>query len=121
MGSMSGVDHDISAYRSSCSQEINRIESELHDKKRKLANLMAESRLYKIFKSSQYKERKNSIECAIREIEKRLEELNFEMRIYKSYGLNIPQNLPDYEKIMEIIRARDTKLDIILLVEMGLM
>lgn len=121
MGELSGIKHELQAFRNSCAQEIIGIESEIRDYKRRYAQLNAESKLYKVFRASKYKERKTIIEKKLKELEERLKELKFEMEIYDTYGRKIPQNIPEYQKIIELIESRDRKLDVIMLVEMGLM
>ena len=121
MGEMLGIKHELSTFKNSCTQEIFSIESEIHDFKRKHAELTAASGLYKFFRAPKYKERKIIIEKKLKELEERLKELKFEMEVYKIYGLEIPLDAPNYKKIIELLDDRNRKLDVIMLVEMNLM
>lgn len=121
MGAMSGVEHSLQSFRSSCDEELHRVEREIWDNQRWLSELMEESTMYKIFKGSKYRQRKAHLEKTIEGLEARKKELQLELRIYSEYGLNIPENHPERERFQRIIEARDNKLDIILLVEMGMM
>jgi hypothetical protein len=121
MGSLSGITHNLQEYIRSCNEDISRVSREVSDYKRRLADLTAESRLYKIFKVASYKQRKSVIEETLARLEAQLSDLQLEMNTYKRFGLDVPQNIPSYEKIKNLIEARDSKLDVVFLVEMGLM
>ena len=121
MGQLSGVTHSLQSYRMSCSEELHRVEREIWDNQRSYEKLLAESAMYKIFKGSRYRQRKAQLENTIANLEARKKDLQLELRIYSHYGLEIPTNIPEYERYQAIIEARDNKLDIVMLVEMGMM
>ena len=121
MGEMSGVQHDLQTYKNSCIEDMRNVERDIADNKRRLESVMSESGLYKVFRASKYKQSKSYYEKIISQLEARFRDLQLEMSAYLKFGLDIPENIPEYEKLKELIEARDSKLDIILLVEMGLM
>ena len=121
MGELSGISHSLQEYIRICNDDISRISRDVSDYKRRLADLMAESRLYKIFKVASYKQRKSVIEETLSRLESQLSDLQLELNAYRKFGLDISQDIPAYNKIKDMIEARDGKLDIIMLVEMGMM
>lgn len=122
MGEMSGVTHELKSYIMSCSEEISRVESDIYQTQKALdEHEQAYPGLAKVIHRGKYSKRKEFLQNKLSELKTRQADLELEMKIYKNYGLNPPADLPNREKVMSIIQARDTKMDIVFMVEMGQM
>lgn len=122
MGDLAGITHDLQSYKMSCSEELTRVGCDVVKTKNSLESLEKEYSLVgKLMHRAKYLKRKEFLQNLLADYEKRMGELELEMAVYNHFGLNPPPDIPNRDKIMALIEARDSKMDVVFLVEMGQM
>ena len=121
MGQLSGITHDLQSYKNSCSQEASHVRGDIYDIERKLKELNSASAWERIAHGREIKKRKEYLEQSLHHLKQRLNKLNLEMEIYNRYGLTPPPTAYGYEEMIKQIEEREQKLDIVSMIDLGLM
>lgn len=121
MGQLSGITHDLQSHKNSCLQEASRVRSDIYDIERKLKELDSASAWERITHGREIKRRREVLEESLSKLKQRLNKLDLEMDMYNRYGLNPPPTAYGYEEMMKQIEEREQKLDIVSMIELGLM
>ena len=121
MSHLLNIDHSVDELKSSCIQDIDRIKMDARDVERQLADLEQISGMSKLFHAGQIKKRKQHLLGNLAQYREQLANLNLELKMYKTYGKNIPKDEPNRELLEQLLDKRISKVEIILMVEMGMM
>ncbi len=121
MASELGIDHSVESLKISCNEDISRIQSDVYDYERKLSEVQQVTGMSKLIHGGQIKRRREFLEGEIANRKKKLAELQLEMEIYDRYGKDIPKDAPNYERMKKMLDNRINKLEIVLMIDLGMM
>ena len=121
MSSTLGIDHSVSSLKESCQQDISKVQAEVYDYERKLEEVNKIAGVSKLIHISQIRKRREYLESEIAKLKKKVAELRQEMEMYNRYGKDIPKDAPNYEQLANMLDNRIYKLEIVLMIDLGMM
>lgn len=121
MASELNIDHSVQELKNSCNEEFNQVNFDLREIERKLLSLESVSKMNKLIHHGQIKKRREYLESEIEKLKKKAAELHQEMEMYNKYGKDIPKDAPNYEALIKMLDNRIYKLEICIMIELGMM
>lgn len=111
---------DVEDYIYSCREEIMHVEDELSEIDKKIKEIDNESFSTKLFYHAKLKRRREYLVEQKERVMKRYDKLNDELNFYRKNGLDVSE-MKDAEKYKVYIEDRTTKLNIVNMIELGMM
>lgn len=121
MERMIDIDHDVRSYLMSCSEDVRHFEDEMYRIEKQL-NAMKEITGFKRFVNGRsLKAREEQLKSSYEMWKTKRDNVLYEIEIYKTYGTNPPTTLQNYQKIKDMMIDRVAKMDIVAMIDMGMM
>lgn len=111
---------DVEDYIYSCRDEIWRAKDALDEIDAKIKELDAEPLSSKVFFYGKFKRKREYLLYQREEAQKRYNDLNDELNFYRKHGLDV-SNVEDKERYKYFIEIRTNKLNIVNMIEVGMM
>ena len=103
-----------------CQEELARIRGDINTAKRKLEDLDKTGGFGKLFHIGEIKRKRERLQIEIKDLERKERIVQKEQEYYKKFGTKIPEGEAGKE-MRKLLEARQEKLDILTMIECGLM
>ncbi len=120
MSRMIDIDYEPSQFISSCDEELFRIRGDIHTKQKQLAELDKVTGLNKLFHAGEIKRKRERLQAELSDFERREKIVTKEREYYARFGIKIPEGEAGAE-MRKLFEARQEKLDILTMIDCGLM
>ena len=112
--------YQLDSFKMSCNEELVNVEAEMYKVEQGLKRLKDTPAVERLLHHSKIKQRRAWLEKSYAEYAQRRESLLLEQEVYKRYGLNIPSG-PEFDRVRKLVEARHGKLEIVEMIDCGLM
>ena len=120
MSRMIDIEYSAQNLIQNCQEELARIRGDINSAKRKLEALDSKGGFGKLFHLGEIKRRKESLQIEIKELERKERIVKKEQEYYQRFGTKIPEGEAGKE-MRKLLEARQEKLDILTMIDCGLM
>ena len=120
MSRMIDIEYEPSRLISSCNEDLSRIRSDINSAERNLEKLEKRSGMDKLFHMGEIKRKKEILKREIEDLKRKLAIVEKEREFYSRWGTKIPEGEAGKE-MRKLLEARQEKLDILTMIECGLM
>ncbi len=120
MSRMIDIEYSASQLISNCNEELSHIRSDINSKERNLAALEKRSGMDKLFHMGEIKRKKELLTRELDDLKRKLAIVEKEREYYVRWGTKIPEGEAGKE-MRKLYETRVEKLDILTMIECGLM
>lgn len=120
MSRMIDTEYSAQNFIQNCNEELTRIRSDINTATRKLEALDRTSAFNKILHISEIKRKRERLQTEINKLEIREKIVKKEREYYKRFGTQIPEG-DEGNEMRKLLEERQEKLDIVTMIECGLM
>ena len=114
------VEYDSRQLIYSCNEEISQIMADMNDIKRRLEELNKTGAFDKLFHFVDIKRKKDKLKKEYDRLKQREKIVYKEREFYQKFGTKIPEG-EEWNEMRKLLEARQSKLDIISMIDFGLM
>lgn len=114
-------DHEINEFTESCLEDIRRVNDEIKHLEGKISEFDNIGKFNKLFHSGQIKAELEKLQTTLENTKIKLSQFQQELEMYQTYGKDIPKDMPNYDELSKMMQNRINKLDIIVMIDMGMM
>lgn len=112
--------YEIEDYIRSCREEIRNVKDEIKEVNEKIKEIDAEPFSSKVFFYGKLKRKREFLLYKRESAQKRYNDLNDELNFYRKHGLDV-SNVENKERYKYFIEIRTNKLNIVNMIEVGMM
>ena len=120
MSRMIDIEYEPSRLIASCNEDLSRIRADINSAERSLERLESRSGMDKLFHMGEIKRKKEILKREIDDLKRKQTIVEKEREFYLRWGTKIPEGEAGKE-MRKILEARQEKLDILTMIECGLM
>lgn len=120
MSRLIDIEYEASQLISNCNEELSHIKSEINSKERSLKEVEKRSGMDKLFHMGDIRRKKEMLKKEIDDLKRRQAIVEKERAYYSKWGTKIPEGEAGKE-MRKLLEIRQEKLDILTMIECGLM